>query len=94
MKSTTSFAIIGAMKPVFARHGIPETVISDNGPQNVSAEFREFSMKYFGHVTSSPYFAQSNGQAERTVKTVKKLLKDSWIGPMTSLGIAQLQVTW
>ena len=78
VKSTTSSAIIGAMKPVFARHGIPETLISDNGPQYVSAEFREFSTKYnFGHVTSSPYFAQSNGQAERTVQTVKKLLKDS-----------------
>ena len=33
VKSTTSSAIIGAMKPVFARHGIPETLISDNGPQ-------------------------------------------------------------
>ena len=33
MTSTTSAAIISAMKSVFSRHGIPETVRSDNGPQ-------------------------------------------------------------
>ena len=63
---------------MFARFGIPETVISDNGPQYSSHEFSEFAKVYdFHHVTSSPLFPQSNGQAERTVKTVKKLLKES-----------------
>ena len=31
----------------------------------------------FTHTTSSPFFPQSNGQVERTIKTVKKLLKES-----------------
>ena len=33
LTSTTSAAVIKALKSVFSRHGIPETVRSDNGPQ-------------------------------------------------------------
>ena len=76
LKSTTSRSIIDALKTFFARYGIPEVVRSDNGPQYSFAEFAEFATKYgFMHVTSSPYYPQSNGLAERMVKTVKKLLK-------------------
>jgi len=75
LASTTSSAVISDMKSIFARHGIPELLISDNGPQYVSKEFKEFSEKYnFKHITSSSHFPQSNGQVERTVKTVKRLL--------------------
>ena len=78
ISSTTSLNIISALKPIFARFGIPETVVSDNGPQYASHEFQEFAKAYdFNPVTSSPLFPQSNGQAERTVQTVKKLLKES-----------------
>ena len=57
---------------------MPETVVSDNGPQYASHEFAEFAQQYnFKHVTSSPHHPRSNGQAERTVKTVKFLLKSS-----------------
>ena len=78
LTSTTSQYIIAALKGIFARHGIPETVVSDNGPQYSSQEFTEFAGAYsFHHVTSSPHYPQSNGQVERTVKTVKKLLSGS-----------------
>ena len=67
-----------ALKTIFSRHGVPETVQSDNGPQYASQEFAEFAKAYnFSHVTSSPHFPQSNGQAERTVQTVKNLVKQS-----------------
>ena len=39
---TTSAAVIASMKAVFARHGIPEVVRSDNGPQYSSHEFAMF----------------------------------------------------
>ena len=78
LSSTTSKGVIQALKSMLARHGIPATVMSDNGPQYSSQEFKDFAQDYnFVLVTSSPHYPQSNGQAERGVKTVKKLLKES-----------------
>ena len=75
LTTTCSNQVILHMKSVFARHGIPEIVRSDGGPQYVSHEFGKFAQLYgFEHVTSSPYYAQSNGEAERAVKTLKGLL--------------------
>ena len=69
----TAVEVIAHMKSIFARHGIPELVISYNGPQY---SFSEFANEYqFQHVTSSPLYPQSNGEAERAVKTIKGLLK-------------------
>ena len=75
-KDTSSRNTIAHLKSVFSRHGIPECVISDNGPQYSSEEFAKFSVQYgFTHVTSSPKYARSNGVAERAVETVKQMLK-------------------
>ena len=64
------------MKSQCSRYGLPDKVITDNGPQFACAEFENFAKSYnFVHVTSSPHYPQSNGQAERAVQTVKKLLK-------------------
>ena len=83
LATTTSTKVIGALKSVFARHGIPEEVVSDNGPQFASNEMKEFAQHYgFHHCTSSPYYPQGNGHAERAVKTVKNLLsntEDPWL---------------
>ena len=76
LEQSTSKCVINHMSSIFARHGIPETVVSDNGPQYCSEMFKEFAREYgFVHVTSSPHFPQSNGEAERAVRTVKNLLK-------------------
>jgi transposase InsO family protein len=78
LTSTTSANIIKVLKMIFACHGVPEEFISDNGPQYASQEFAEFSKEYsFIHKTSSPHYAQSNGLAERMVRTAKDLLKKS-----------------
>ena len=83
LESTTSEAVINHMKSILARHGIPETIISDNGPQFASKEFSFFAIEYgFSHVTSSPGYASANGEAERAVRTIKELLhsaKDPYI---------------
>ncbi|XP_054706630.1 uncharacterized protein K02A2.6-like [Uloborus diversus] len=74
----TSSATIDSIKPIFARHGIPDLVISDNGPQYSSSEFKSFAADYgFKHETSSPRYPQANGEAERMVQTMKNLLEKS-----------------
>lgn len=76
LEDTTSHAVIQVLKEEFSRHGIPDTVISDNGPQFSSQEFHEFSLTWeFNHVTSSPHYPKSNGKAESSVKAVKQLFK-------------------
>lgn len=72
----TSYSVIEAMKQIFGEYGIPENIISDNGPQYDLASFKEFSNDWeFEHITSSPHYPQSNGFAESQVKIVKKVLQ-------------------
>ena len=75
LSSITSRAIIKELKAIFARFGVPDTLVTDNGPQFLSAEFSVFSRTWmFEHKTSSPAYPQSNGKAENAVQTVKNLL--------------------
>ena len=68
--------MITAAKELFSTHGIPDIVISDNGPCFSALSFQEFAAKYgFLHTTSSPRYPRANGEVERVVKTVKGLLK-------------------
>ena len=76
LKEITASAIIKFMKVQFSRHGIPDVLVSDNGPQFANREFAEFAKNWeFQHVTSSPYHPKSNGKAESAVKVVKRLFK-------------------
>ena len=78
LNSTTSDTVITLLKSMFARFGIPETLVTDKGPQFALQSCKDFADTYsFQHVTSSPLFTQSNGQAERTAQTMKKMLRDS-----------------
>ncbi|CAG4950691.1 unnamed protein product [Colias eurytheme] len=72
LRDITSGSVIKQLKDMFSRHGIPKRLISDNGLQFTSGEFKNFSEAWgFRHVTSSPYYPRSNGLAERNVQTVK-----------------------
>lgn len=74
--NTTAENVIKKLKSIFARHGIPNIINSDNGPQFTSKEFQNFSKEWnFNHTTSSPYHQQSNGLAERAIQTVKGIIK-------------------
>lgn len=74
--STTSTQVIQKPKSLFERFGISDEVVSDNGPQFSSVEFRELARWLdFKHCTSSPHQPQCNGHAERAVQTAKKILK-------------------
>ena len=74
LNNTTTCGVTKALKAQFARYGVLDTVVSDNGPQFGSKEFAVFAKTWgFTHVTSSPRYPQSNGKAENAVKTVKRL---------------------
>ena len=76
LPDTKSSTVIRKLKAHFARQGIPDVLVSDNGPQYASHEFKTFSQKWeFEHRTSSPGYAQSNGKAESAVKTAKRLMQ-------------------
>ncbi len=76
LPETTSEAVVAKMKHHFARHGIPDTVISDGGPQFKGEKFQNFSKTWgFTHETSSPGNSKANGAAEATVKIAKRLMK-------------------
>ena len=76
LNSSTSAAVVNHLKSVFAEHEIVETLVSDNGPQYNSQEFEAFYKQWgIDYVTSSPLHPQSNGFIERSVQTVKNLLR-------------------
>ena len=74
--STSSSVVIEELRTVFAKFGLPETIVTDNGTGFVSQEFETFLQKNgIKHVTSAPYHPASNGLAERAVQIVKRGLK-------------------
>ena len=57
LSSTTSASIVAVLKSIFARHRVPITLITDNGPQFISNEMTQFSSTYgLNHITSSPHY--------------------------------------
>ena len=78
LTSTISTSVIAALKSMFSCHSVPALLVSDDGPQFIFREMQGFAEQYsFTHNTSSLHYHQSNGMAERTVKTVKQLLGDT-----------------
>ena len=70
-------------RTLFAQFGLPETIVSDNGPSFVSEEFATFLIQNrIKHITSAPYHPATNGLAERAVQIVKKGLKKEIGGTM------------
>ncbi|XP_057294539.1 uncharacterized protein K02A2.6-like [Hydractinia symbiolongicarpus] len=68
--------VIEATKLIFSQHGIPETLVSDNGSQYASYQFKKFANEWgFNPITSNPRYPRSNDLAESMVKIVKRLIK-------------------
>ena len=93
--------ILDALKDIFSDFGIPESIISDNGPCYKSQEFNTFHAKFkISHITGALYNHQANSIAEYMIQTIKQLMvknqSDSWLAllilkstPITNIPMIQ-----
>ena len=78
--STAFSCVIEELQTLFAKFGLPETVVTDNRPRFVSQKFKIFLQSNgIRHTTSAPYHPASNGLAERTMQVVKMGLRILWV---------------
>ena len=67
---------IKTLKLYFSQFGLPKQLVSDNGVQFTSTEFKSFIEKTrINHIRRAIYHQNSNGQMERYVQTIKQLLR-------------------
>ena len=72
--NTTATATIKAMRSVFSRTGVPWVLVSDNGPQFISEESKNFLKRnQVKHVLCPSYSPKSNGSCERFVQVLNQL---------------------
>lgn len=75
LKGKTAIDVINVLKPMFAKFGPPDVLLSDNMPFG-SSEFKKFANDWnFNTVTISPLHSQSNGLAEKSVSIAKNILR-------------------
>ena len=76
VSSATTAVTTEVLRSIFATHGLPEMLVSDNGTAFTSSQFKHFtSQNGIRHVTSAPYHPATNGLAERAVQTFKEYMK-------------------
>lgn len=74
LSSQTARAVITATKQILGLFGVPQEIVSDNGPCFLS-EYDSFCSEWgITHTTSSPRYPRSNGFIENRVKYVKKTI--------------------
>ena len=71
-----SSTVVERLAKLFSMHGIPEKLLSDNGPQFSSHHFAQFATEWnFKHITTSPTMHQANGMVERANQTVRRMIE-------------------
>ena len=84
MVTATSLTTIQQLRQMFARFGLPDIIVSDNGPQFASSVFAEFCRSNgIRHTLVAPYHPASNGLAERAVRTIKQGLRKMTEGSLS-----------
>ena len=76
LHSTTASKVIDALDDVFAVHGLPVAIKSDNGPQFIADEFKSYCEETnIIHTRTTAKWAQANGEVERQIQSLLKRLK-------------------
>ena len=80
VSSTSANTVIPKLDKIFSEFGIAEVVRSDNGPPFDSHDFRLFANKLgFAHKKISPLWPRANGEVERFMRTIKKVVKTATV---------------
>ena len=74
--STKSTNIVKYLIQSFATHGFPEIITTDNAPNLVSVDIKEFCKTHaIKHQRATPYWPQANSEIERFYQTLAKFVK-------------------
>ena len=75
MSTITANDTIVELKEIFANHGLPDQIVSDNGPSFTAYEFKMFcGANGIEHITTSPHHPAGNGLAEKAVGIFKSAM--------------------
>ena len=78
LNATTRADVIHHIKSFFSRHGIPKSILTDNGSQFTSYSFAQFCQVWkINYKTSSPLYSQSNGLAGKNCADCKTVVNQS-----------------
>lgn len=81
--NTEAKTTIEKFRECFARFGLPNKLVTDNGSQLMSSEFLQFcSLNNIHYVTSPPFHPATNGAAENCVKSIKNGIKKALNDPV------------
>ncbi|XP_014662946.1 PREDICTED: uncharacterized protein K02A2.6-like [Priapulus caudatus] len=82
LHSTSAHAVIPRLDRIFAAHGVPSEIRTDNGPPFNGSDFREYAESQgFHHRKVTPLHPEANGEAERFMRTLMKAIRvggNSW----------------
>ena len=81
LRSTAASQVISSLEEIFARHGLPESLTSDNGPQFISAEFAEYmTQQAIRHHKVTDKWPQANEEVKRQNGSLLKRLQIAHAG--------------
>lgn len=79
--SPSAESTIKCLRKIFSTHGLPDTIVSDNGTAFTSDKYADFLARNgIRRILVPPYHPASNGAAERVVQTIKSKLKKAQPG--------------
>ena len=95
MHSTTTLRTIEVLREIFATHGFPRVIVSENGPQFTSEDFSTYLLgNHIVHRLSAPYHPATNGLAESMVKIVKQWLSKQEKGTKFGVSLSEFLRTY
>ncbi|CAB4038802.1 Transposon Ty3-I Gag-Pol poly [Paramuricea clavata] len=80
VKSTSATSTISKLERIFATHGLPNILKSDNGPPFQSNEFKQFMTENgIKHQRITPLWPKANSEAENFMKPMEKAIRAAHI---------------